>query len=146
MVAQAVAIGASLLGSALSFGGSKSAKRAAKRAAAEQARQERVVTEARIEQLFKEERSLAGTTVARQAGSGGVVNQGSVLQILKEQADEFRLERDTVRSAGASRVAVALAQGSSVASQASAQGLASLFQGIGQAVNIAYGAGLLGKK
>lgn len=141
-----IAAGASVISGVLGFGGSKKAEKAAKRAAAEQARQEKVVTKEKVRQLFAEERTLAGTTVARQAGSGGVVNKGSILDILAEQASQFRIERRTVEQAGASRVAAALAQGSSVAAQASAQGLANLFQGVGQAVNIAYGAGLFAKK
>jgi hypothetical protein len=128
----------------LGFGSSKKAKKAARRAAAESARQERVVTDERIRQLVNQETALRGTTIARQAGSGGVVNQGSVLQILDEQAKEFAIERRITESVGASRVKQALDQGAAAGRQLQAQGLAGLFAGLGQAASIAYGAGKKG--
>jgi transcription elongation GreA/GreB family factor len=126
--------------------GSRSAARAAKRAAAAAARQEKAVTEERLRQIDREERSLSGVTLARSAGSGSVVNAGSPLLILAEQAREFDRERLVTREAGASRTRAALQQGDAVASQARAQGLQSLFQGIGTAVSLGYQSGLFTKK
>ena len=146
MVAAVIGVGAAVLGGALSFSGSKSAKKAARRAAAEQARQEKVVTEERIRQLYQEERSLSGRTRAISAGSGAVVGQGSILQILAEQASEFERERRITRSVGASRVKASLDQGKAIGDQAFYSGLGNLFQGIGSAVNLGYQSGLFTKK
>jgi hypothetical protein len=143
-LAEIAAVGSLVSGVLGGLGGSKASK-AAKKAAAEQARQEQVVTNERLRQIQQEERTLAGQTVARSAGAGGVVNQGSILQILAEQAREFRIEERVTRNAGASRVRTALAQGQSAARQFEAQGLSSLFAGIGQAAGIAYNAGLFSK-
>jgi hypothetical protein len=134
----AISAGASVVSAIGGFLGGSKASKAAKRAAAEAARQEGVVTQERVRQIAQEERTLAGQTVARTAGSGSVVTQGSPLQILAEQKREFAKEGLVVRLAGASRASAALASGRSVAAQASAQGLSALFAGIGQAANIAY--------
>jgi hypothetical protein len=142
----AIAAGASLVSGVLGLGGSRKAKKAARRAAAEAARQEKLVTEERLRQLLNQEAALRGTTIARQAGAGGVVNQGSILQILAEQANEFAIERRITESVGASKVKQALDQGAAAARQFRAQGLAALFAGIGEAASTAYGAGLFKKK
>jgi hypothetical protein len=142
----AIAAGASLVSGVLGLGGSKKAKKAARRAAAEAARQERLVTEERLRQLLNQEAALRGTTIARQAGAGGVVNQGSILQILAEQANEFAIERRITESVGASKVKQALDQGEAAAKQFASQGLAGLFTSIGQAASIAYDGGLFRKK
>lgn len=146
MAVAEIAAGASLVSGALGFGSSRSASKAAKRAAAEAARQERVVTKERLRQIDQEERSLRGTTLANAAASGSVVRSGSVLGILAEQAREFERERRITQSVGASKVRATLAQGNSVANQYQAQGLASLFSGLGSAASIAYQGGLFQKK
>ena len=135
MALAAIAAGASLASGILGGLGGNKAKKAARRAAAEQARQENVVTAERIRQLQQEERSLAGRTRAISAGSGAVVGQGSILQILAEQAREFERERRIVKSVGASRAKAALDQGRAVGDQAFYGGLGNLFAGIGSAAN-----------
>jgi hypothetical protein len=144
-VLAAVSAGAAVVGAIGGLLGGKKASKAAKRAAREAARQEQVVTNERLRQIAQEERTLAGQTVARSAGAGGVVNQGSILQILAEQAREFGIESRVTRSAGASRVKQALDQGKATSQQFEAQGLSNLFAGIGQAAGIAYDAGGLFK-
>jgi hypothetical protein len=143
-LAEIAAVG-SLVSGVLGGIGGKKASKAAKRAAREAARQEQVVTNERLRQIQQEERTLAGQTVARSAGAGGVVNQGSILQILAEQAREFAIESKVTRDAGASRVKMALDQGKATSRQFEAQGLSNLFAGIGQAAGIAYNAGGLFK-
>lgn len=146
MAIGAIAAGASLISGALGAIGGNKAKKAAKKAAAEQARQEAVVTTERIRQLRQEERSLYGRTRAVGAGSGGVVGQGSMLQILAEQAREFERERRITKSVGASRVKAALDQGEAIGDQAFYSGLGNLFAGIGSAAGIAYQGGLFKPK
>lgn len=133
----AISAGASVVSAIGGLLGGSKASKAAKKAAADAALQEKIVTTERLRQIQQEERTLAGQTVARSAGAGGVVNQGSILQILAEQAREFRIEERVTRNAGASRVATALAQGKAASQQFEAQGLSSLFAGIGQAAGIA---------
>jgi hypothetical protein len=141
----AIAVGAQVFGSVLGGISGRKSSRAAKRAAAEAARAERLVTEERLIQIDQEERAVRGTTMARAAGSGSVVGSGSVLAILAEQAREFERERSITRRAGASRVRATLAQGDAIASQARAQGLGSLFQGLSSAAWMGYQGGLFTK-
>jgi hypothetical protein len=141
----AVGAGLAVFSAVTSFVGGRRASKAAKRAAAEASRQEKVVTRERLLQIDQEEKSLRGTTLARAAGSGSVVGSGSVLAILAEQAREFERERVITRSVGASKVRATLAQGDSVAAQASAQGLANLFSGLSSAASLAYQSGLFKK-
>jgi len=136
-VAGAIAVigaGASLVGG---LTGSSSAKKAAKQAAAA----EKAVSKERIEQLYREERRLAGTTRARGAASGIVVSQGSILNVLAEQALNFERERAITKKVGASRVAAALAGGDAASKQFEAQGLSGLFAGLGAAFNYGWKAG-----
>lgn len=119
--------GLSLLGNL--FGGS-SAKKKAKRQAAEEARIEGEITAERVRQIDKEEEVLAGTTVARTAGSGVKVNSASPLEILADQAFEFERERAITESVGASKARAALDRGSAVASQIDANTIQSSVAGL----------------
>jgi len=145
-VAAGVAAGAAVVGAVSGLVGGSKAKKAAKRAAAREADIEQQVTTERLDRLALERRSLAGTTVARAAGSGVLIGSGSVLQILAEQAREFERERSITARVGASRASAAIASGRALGQQYQAQGLQSLFAGISQAAGIAYNAGLFSKK
>lgn len=144
-VAAGVAAAASVASAVSGLVGGSKAKKAAKRAAAKEAQIEKQVTAERLDRLELERRSLAGTTVARAAGSGVLVGSGSVLQILAEQAREFERQRSITARVGASRASAAIASGRAIGQQAQAQGLQNLFAGIGQAASIAHNAGLFGK-
>lgn len=125
--------------------GSSSASKAAKRAAAIEARNERAVTQERLIQISQEERTLAGVTRARGAGSGVAIGQGSILNVLAEQARQFDRERAITAKVGASKARAALAQGEAISEQYRAQGLQNLFQGLGQAALLASQSGLFAK-
>jgi hypothetical protein len=125
--------------------GSSKASKAAKRAARIEAANEKIATDERIKQISQEERTLAGVTRARAAGAGFVITQGSVLNLLAEQAREFERERKITARVGASKVATALAGGKAVAQQYKAQGVGNLFAGLSQAALLAQQAGLFTK-
>lgn len=128
-----IAAVASLASSVFSLGSSRLAKRAARRQAREEARIERQVTGERVRQLYSQERTMAGETVARSAGSGVVTTIGSPLMVLSEQATEFERERRFVQMVGASRANAAIAQGRALGRQYQAQGLQNLFAGVASA-------------
>ena len=123
------------------FLGSKKAAKAAKEQAKEEARIEGLITDERIRQIGKEERSLYGETVAGYAG-GGVLSSfgsmsdvpretmGSARSVLAEQKQEFGFERDITRETGASNVAQSLARGKALANQYKYQGYTNAASGI----------------
>ena len=123
------------------FLGSKKASKAAKKQAEEEARIERLTTAERIRQIGKEERGLAGETIAGYAG-GGVLSTfgsmsdvsrgtiGSARTVLSEQAQEFAFEREITQKTGASNVAQSLARGKALANQYKYQGYANAASGI----------------
>lgn len=132
----AIAAGLSILGSISSIFGGKSAKKDAERQGEEEARLEGLVTDERLRQLGKEEKALAGTTIAAAAGSGVKVGTGSPLEILAEQASEFAFERLITERVGASKAKLALDRGRSVGSRAQSQSYAQAIQGFSSAFQI----------
>ena len=117
------------------FLGSKKASKAAREQAALEAEHEGLITSERQRQINREERQLYGETRTRFAGGGvlaGGANspQGSVGDILSEQASEFRQERAITGKVGASKVAQGLARGKAVADQYKYQGYGNVASGI----------------
>lgn len=130
-------IATSVVGAATSYIGGKKAGRAAKDAAAAEAEIEDKITDERIRQIGREEDLMSEATIARTAGSGVKVGGESMLQVLAEQAAEFRREKDITREVGASRASTALQRGSALATQYKYQGLSGAASGIGSAFKIA---------
>lgn len=112
-----------LIGGVKSFLDAGKAKDEARDAAAEEARLEGIVTDAKVKSLDVEERVLAGQTRARAAGSNVKIGTGSPLQVLAEQARTFADEKRVVRQAGASRAAQAQTRGNMIGNQAYRQGI-----------------------
>ena len=113
-----------------SFIGSKKASKAAKEQAALEAKHEGEITFERQRQINKEERALAGETRAGFAGGGVIAGQGSVGDILGEQAKEFRFERAITGKVGATKVQQALAGGKATADAYKYAGYANVASGI----------------
>jgi hypothetical protein len=125
----AVSAGIAAAGLISDFLGSKKSSSAAKKAAADQARDERLVTAEKIRQLNIQERTMAGDTRARAAGSRVKVDQGSPLEILAEQAREFTHERNINQRVGASKAASALQRGRDVGNAVKYQSYSNLAEG-----------------
>ncbi len=130
-------IGISVIGAGLSYKSGKEASKAAKRAAKEEARLEGLVTERRIEQIEREEMLMGEATVARTAGSGVKVGGQSQLEVMADQAAEFRKEREITKKVGATKAKASLARGTAVAQQAQYQGYSGAASGLAGAFNIA---------
>lgn len=128
-----VAVGSAVLGGLSSLFGGRSAEKAAKRQAREEARLEGIVTLEKVRKLFIEERITRGQTEAAAAASGVDVRRGSVAQILAEQATEFARETGFTREVGASRAANIRQQGAAIGAQARYQGISGFFGAIGSA-------------
>jgi hypothetical protein len=143
----AVAIGAVSAGIAAAglisdFLGSKKSSSAAKKAADKQAADERLVTAEKIRQLNKQERTMAGDTRARAAGSRVKVDQGSPLEILAEQAREFTHERNINKKVGASKAASALQRGRDVGNAVKYQSYSNLAKGASNIFSILSSSGI----
>jgi hypothetical protein len=123
------AVGLQGVGMISDFLGSKKSASAAKKAAQKQAADERLVTAEKIRQLNKEERTMAGDTRARAAGSHVKAGQGSPLEILAEQAREFTHERNINKKVGASKAASALQRGRDVGNAVKYQSYSNLAKG-----------------
>jgi hypothetical protein len=136
-----VAVGITAAGMISSFLGSKKSAQAAKDAAGRQAQDERLVTAEKIRQLNKEERTLAGDTRARAAGSHVKAGQGSPLEVLAEQAREFTHERNINKKVGASKAASALQRGRDVGNAVKYQSYSNLAKGASDIFSIINQAG-----
>jgi len=106
-----------------SYLGGKEAKEDAEYAANEEARLEGLVTDAKLETIKTEKRVMRGETLASAAGANVMIDRGSPLEILKEQARVFGNESRVVRQAGASRAAQAQTRGRNIGKQAMYAGL-----------------------
>lgn len=104
-----------VLGAAGSIIGGNKAADAAKDAAARDAYYEDLVTREKIRNLRREEDELRGDTIAITAASGVNVNMGSPLDVLAEQATEYRNLRNITEKVGATRAANAIARGNAAA-------------------------------
>jgi hypothetical protein len=124
-----VAVGIAAAGMISSFLGSKKASQAAKEAAKRQAVDERALTKERLRQLDVEERTMAGDTRARAAGSHVKAGQGSPLEVLAEQAREFAREKQITKDVGASKAASALQRGRDVGNAVKYQSYSNMAQG-----------------
>ena len=111
------------IGALTSILGGVSGSKAAKKAGKEEARLETIVSQAKIEDLRKEEAALRGQTIAGAAGAGVKAGVGSPLTIIAEQMREFARERRTVAQVGATRAAQAVTRGRMVGRQATYAGL-----------------------
>ena len=125
-----VQIGIAAVGLLSSLWGSVSGKEAAEKAAEVEAKAEGVVTAAKLYDLRKEERTLAGETRAIAAGSGVKADIGSPLTILAEQAKTFARERMVTAQVGATKAAASRRRGSMVGQQV-------MYQGFGQGIQYA---------
>lgn len=112
-----VAVGSAVLGGLSSIFGGKKADKAARQQALQEARLEQRITDEKLRQLNLEEERAEGRTIATAAASGVEVTRGSPLDILAEQAAEFRYERNTVAEVGASRAANTVARGRMIGQQ-----------------------------
>jgi len=133
---QWVALAFSLLDIGIGLAGGASAKKNAREAAAEEARLEGIVTEAKLRDLKAEERHMMGKTVAASAGSNVKADRGSPLQILMEQAREFAREKKVVAEAGASRAAQAKTRGSMIGDQAMYAAYGNAVKGLANAFSL----------
>jgi hypothetical protein len=113
--------------------GAKSEASAAKKAGKAQAAQEQDVTQEKIFQLKKQERAMAGQTRSAAAGSGVKADQGSVVDILAEQAETFKHEREVTQRMGAQRSQSAWQRGQDVASAAMFKGVSGMLSSFAQA-------------
>jgi hypothetical protein len=121
------------VGTAYSIYSGTQAAGAAKSAGAEQARIERQVTQAKIEQTMRQEMLMREATVAGTAASGVSVKSKSTLEVMADQAAQFRKEMATIRQVGESNAAVLQQNAGMVGSQYRSQGIA---QGIQGAANV----------
>lgn len=132
------AIGA--VGLITSFLGSKKAEKAAKDQSKEEARMEGLLTDEKLRQLDKDERSMFGETVAGYTG-GGVLSMmpgtgqsqpmsGSPQNILGEQAREFAAEKKITKEVGASNVKQTLMGGQALADRYRYSGYANVASSI----------------
>lgn len=112
------------IASILNILGGIKGKKAAEEYAADEAKMEGVITQAKLEDLKVEERVLKGQTIAGAAGSGVKVDKGSPLEVLREQAESFTKERQTVARVGATRASNTLMRGAMAGRQALYQGWA----------------------
>jgi hypothetical protein len=117
------------LGMISDFVGGRKAASAAKKAAKRQAVDERALTKERLRQLDVEERTMAGDTRARAAGSHVKAGQGSPLEVLAEQAREFAREKQITKDVGASKAASALQRGHDVGQVAKYKSYSNMAQG-----------------
>jgi hypothetical protein len=111
------------------FLGSKKSASGAAKASHREAFAERRVTQEKVRQLHKEERTMAGDTRAKAAGSHVKAGQGSPLDVLAEQAKEFSRERQIVEQVGATKAASALQRGRDVGNAVRYQSYSNLATG-----------------
>jgi hypothetical protein len=116
--------------------GGKKAGKAAKRESRIQAQQERELTQEKLLNLKIEERTLAGDTRARAAGSHVKVGQGSPLDVLAEQAKTFARESNITARVGATNAAVIRQRGKNVADQAKYGSYGRVSAGLGDAFKL----------
>jgi len=116
--------------------GGKKAREGSKYAGKMEAKQEQIVTQAKLEDLRVEERVMKGQTIAGAAGSNVKVDMGSPLEVLAEQARNFARERQTVAQAGATKAANAAIRGNMVGQQAAYQGFGQAASGLSSAFQI----------
>mgnify|MGYP000104624137 CR=1 FL=1 len=126
----------SIMGGLSSMLAGAKARRDARVAADNEAMMEGHVTDAKIKSLDVEQRTLAGQTQARAAGSNVKIGTGSPLQILAEQARNFADEKRIVRQAGATKAAQAQTRGKMVGNQAFYGGLSNAFGSFGNAFSM----------
>ena len=75
-------------------------------------------------------------TITGFAASGVKANIGSPLEVLADQAAEFRREQVIIEKVGASKAQSALQSGKNVATQAKWAGISGAVQGLGTAASI----------
>ena len=115
----------SVVGTVISYTGSKKAAGSAKDAAKEEARVNKLTTAEAIRRLEIDERTLYGETLAGYAGGGVLsmqqtlanssVMSGSPSTVIGEQSKEFAAEQKITQSVGASNVQQALTRGKATA-------------------------------
>jgi hypothetical protein len=137
-----VATGIAAAGLISSFIGSKKAAQGARGAADDQNRDERLVTAEKIRQLNKQERTMAGDTRARAAGSRVKVDSISVMDVIVEQAREFTHERNINQRVGASKAASALQRGRDVGNAVKYQSYSNLAKGASNIFSILSSSGI----
>ena len=142
MAAVAAQIGLAAAGLISGFLCAKKASSAAKKAAKKEAIAEGKVTAERIRQIGREEQITGGETIARQAGSGVKVSEGSPLMILADQAKEFAHERRVTQEVGATKAAAALQRGRDVGNAVKYQSYSNLANGASNIFSIMNGAGM----
>ena len=125
------------------FSASKQAS-AAKKAGKAQAAVDQRVTAEKIYQLKQDERTMAGDTRARAAGSNVKADVGSPLTVLAEQAQRFARERQFVGEVGAEKASLSRQRGRDVASSAMYRGVGSALQAFGQAATSTKNNGFFG--
>ncbi len=130
-------IAANVIGAAFGLSGASKAAKAADRAGKREAKLEGLVTDERLRQIDREEMLMREDTIARTAGSGVLVGSQSSLEVLADQASEFRKEYRITREAGATRSRAALEGGRATAQQYKYQGYSSAVGGIANAFSIA---------
>ena len=130
-------IALSVTSAGLSYKAGQDASKASKKAAKEEARLEGLVTDRRIEQIEREEMLMGEATVARTAGSGVKVGGQSQLEVMADQAAEFRKEREITKEVGATKARASLAGGAATAQQYKYQGYSGAASGLAGAFNIA---------
>jgi len=108
--------------------GSKKKAKAAKKAAANEAWAEGRTTAERIRQLNIQERTMKGETMAMAAGSGVLATEGSPLQVMAEQAQEFKRERMFTKEVGATKAAASRQRGRDVAQEIQYQSYSNMAQ------------------
>lgn len=130
-------IALNVIGAAFSIKSGRAAAGAAEDAAAEEARLERRVTSERLYQIGRQEDLMAEATIARTAGSGVKVGSQSQLEVMADQAAQFRRERAITQEVGATRAKASLASGAAVAQQSRYQGYTGAATGLSSAFRIA---------
>ena len=135
------AIAVSVVGIGLGISGARKGEEAALQQGQDEATTERAVTKERIRQIGREEEMMRGETIGRVAGSGVKVSQGSPLEILADQAAEFKREKSITQEVGASKAKLALSSASALGTQYKYQGYSAAAQGLGSIFSIGIDAG-----
>ena len=135
---------ATVAGAVISYQGSRKAGKAAEAAGQAEAETERAVTQERLRQIEREEMLLREQTIAGTAGQNIKVDSRSALEVLADQASEFRREREITTEVGASKAQASLTRASALATQYKYQGYSALFSGLTGAAGIGHDAGWFG--
>jgi len=137
-----ITAGLSILGIASDLIGGRKAEKAADKEGEAAAKIDERVTAEKLFSLDIEERTLAGETRARAAGSGVKVDQGSPLTILAEQAATFARERGFISEVGAEKASLTRRHASNIGDRYRYAGYGSAINrlpGIGQSIFSALG-------